>query len=937
MNSLKADKMSSSDRLFSIFTSKSTDHSDLSNTYAVNQGDITFYIVCGDCKEEIVDILICGSGGDCIQKATKALLKYLTHLMNDDIRKARILFPLPNIDLLTLMLEFITIKSIAVYNSNLVLYTYTDKNVYKINNFSHNTRNELIDKSKSISRALRNAHFESSDKIDGARSKPLHGHPCDGIVAGSLGAFPEFILPTFPCKKTIQGFCSPCFFSKVEMSKASSNDIYNSFEIQTKYIIDNFDEQVMKCQLRSDQSTKDIWDITLCFASNGSLFSNYETTREGRFHAFKMLYDEIKKRNLTSLVYIETCADDYLRFLESEELNELMPILQKLNVVVLCGFESAQDFTRDVLYTKSLKLLDFEKVVKRNRDYGLQTGAFLYTGFHSMTHNEIIIDLVKSLCYLLKLDVVPVIMIPKLHEFTFPDLLYQYGKYNIIDPYTVLNIAEIAAWITIITPTPLKKDKWMMSDLLDDIPMSSTSFFNNENKIVCMACATKIRDILQKVRSSMNYSLFELAENKVKSCENNCYERYLQHLNSEDDIRKEKSLIRRTIDNTTFALKKRNQYIRSLGDSRKKKQSVSEVKKELLCYGVKVGKKTLEDLRKINKFFGESKFIHVPQIILPGGFYVTAPVLEEFSKQSVYSLRVTNNHVTMLKNNKELFEVTITPVPSWIDKKLSNGKSLSDIICIHGHDTLALVRHNDCFYNRSDRGCKYCSSNKYCDGEDSKLPTTNQIAEAVYLAEADCGNYSLALSGGTTAYPDRGAIYFSEIAKAVHCLAPSIRISVEIAPPETNDFIDMLINSGVNTLIMNIDLFDDEKRRLFCPGKSEISINRYFEALSYAVHKLEVGSVSSVLIAGIESIKSTIKGAKKLIDIGVIPTIMPFRPYDNCEMSDYPITNPKNLLIIDAEINQYLKKKDLKPNYASGCLSCNACIGSDFKIREKKS
>jgi uncharacterized Fe-S cluster-containing MiaB family protein len=935
---LKTGKLSSSERLFSVFTSKPVIDDDLSDTYAVNQDGVIFYILCGACKEEIVDILICGNSANCCQKATKALSKYIVHLLNCDIQKARILFPVPNIELLALVLEFVTIKSIAVYNNNLVLYIYTGKNVYKENIISHKTKNELIEKAKSISRALRTAHFESSDKINGTRSKPLHGHPCDGIVAGSLGAFPEFILPTFPCKKTMQGFCFPCFFSKVEMSRASSDDIYNSFEIQTKYIIDNFDEQVMKCQLRSDQSTKALWDVTLCFASNGSLFSDSETTQEGRYHAFKMLYDEIKKRNLTSLVYIETCADDYLHFLDdSEESDKLMPILQKLNVVVLCGFESAQDFTRDVLYTKSLKLWDFEKVVKRNKEHGLQTGAFLYTGFHSMTQNEIIIDLVKSLCYLLKLDAVPVIMIPKLHDFTFPDLLYQYGNYNIIDPYTVLNIAEIVAWITNIIPVPSKKDKWMMSDLLDDIPISSTSFLNNKDKIVCMVCATKIRDVLQIVRSNMDYSLFKSAEDQVKNCENKCHERYLQYLNSEDHIRKEKSLIRRTIENTTFALEKKEQYIRSLCDTRKKrKQFISEVKKDLLCYGLSVDKNTLADIRKINKFFGESKFIHIAQIMLPGDLYVNAPVLEEFSKRSVYSLRVTKNNIILLKNSKELFEVTVSPLPSWTDKKLANGKFLSDIISIHGHNTLALVRHNECYYKRLDRGCKYCSGHTYCDDEDFKLPTITQIAEAVYQAEADCGNYSLALSGGTRVHPDRGAIYFSKIAKAVLCLVPSIKISVEIAPPESNNFIDMLINSGVNTLIMNMELFDDEKRRLFSPGKSEIPITRYFEALSYAVHKIGAGSVSSVLIAGLESIKSTIKGAKKLIDIGVIPTIMPFRPYDNCEMSDYPVTNPKDLLIIEAEINEYLKQKDLKYNYASGCLNCNACIGNDLIISYKK-
>lgn len=907
------------------------------DSYKISHGKQDFYIVRGECNEEIVDVLTSDDTETLFSETVEAIKLYLNHLSTRKIKKSRIVFSVPRVGLIKSILDSIPVYSITVQNKRLVLTVYTDMEVYKTESVSQEVKHQLVDASKNISQALRKAHFQTSEKFHGIRKMPLVGHPCEGVIAGSLGAFPEFILPTFPCEKTVQGYCAPCFFSKVSMSDSNRDDIYKSFEVQTKFIIDNFDEQVIKCQLRSDKETKNRWDATLCFASNGSLFSNCETTREGRYKAFKMLYDEISKRKLSSLVYIETCADDYLNFLDSDEAAVLIPLMQRLNVVVLCGFESAQDFTRDVLYTKSLMLSEFESVVMRNRVFGLQTGAFLYAGFHSMTQSEIVIDLTKSLCYLLKLDAVPVIMVPKLHDFTLPDLLFRFGRYNIIDPYTLLNIAEIVAWIADSIPSPLKKDRWLMSDLLDDIPPSSTSIINNDRKTICMSCATEIRDSLQRIRSNMDYSIFSYVEDTIKKCPNGCYEKMLKQLKEEDNIRKEKSLLARTFESTDYASRKKRQYIQSLWDQRtNKKQLISIIKKELLCYGLNVDKFTLEKLHALNKSFGEAKFVHVAQIRLPDGSYVNAPVLEEYCRLSPYSLLLDEISVTLLKNGIEIYPITISPMPAWIDKKLSDGTPITSIISVHGHNTLALVRHNECYYKKLGRGCRYCSSDEYFNNERSCLPSELQIAEAVQLALDNGNNYSLALSGGTIEPPDRGAVFFSNIVKEVLKKSPNVGISVEMAPPESNFHIDMLIDAGVKSLIMNLEFFDENVRHKYCPGKSEISTDRYVEALKYAVSKLGSGRISSVLIAGLEDIESTIAGAKMLISIGVVPTIMPFRPYDNCEMRDHPVSHPSDLSLIEYQLNKYIEEQKVNYKRPYGCLSCNACIGTELCLSYRK-
>ena len=818
------------------------------NLYVIEQEPYNIYIVYGDFIEDIIDILIHTNTQRNPEQIIYAINKYATHLTDEGIISFSVYFSVPCYNAISILLSSLSIADISVSNERLVV-KLNCKAVFIENDLpSEQTKQKLISTSRTVSKYLRKVHFQTNEKLVGTRKKPLLGFPCEGVVAGSLGPFPEFILPTFPCDKTLQGYCSPCFFSKVSISNASKDEIYRSFEEQTRYIIDNFDEQVVNCQLRMDEETKSLWDITLCFASNGSIFSNSETTRVGRYNAFKMLYDEVVGRNLRSLVYIETCADDYLEFLNSDELNDLLPMFNRLNIVVLCGFESVQEFTRDVLYTKSLKLTEFEEVVERNKSLGLQTGAFLYAGFHSMTQKEILADIVLSLCYLYALDAIPVVMIPKLHELTLTDLLYRYEKYNLIDPYTVLRIAKIITWMSNGIFSPLKKDRWMMSDLIDDIPASSTTVFNNKRKVVCEDCAIKIRDGLQIVRSSADYLLLDKVEESVRSCNNGCYERYLKKMEEDESNRKRISLYLKAELLLNFADRKKRQYAQSILLSRrlikKEKPNYSLVRKELLCFGLNTDEETLIRLRAFNESFGKEKFVHVAQVQFPDKSYVNVPVVEDYCKLSFYTVKIEGNDVWLFRNGIRQFLIFISSVPEWISKTLPDGARASEVLGVHGHNTLALVRHNACCYKTMNKGCKYCSSDTYSSGEVDKVATPIQIAETVQIALQENDTYSLALSGGSFITPDRGAKYFSIIAKKVLEISPNIGVSVEIAPPESNEYIDMLFDSGVRTIIMNLEFFDDLVKEKFCPGKSEISKSRYFDSLQYAVSRFGVGQVS---------------------------------------------------------------------------------------------
>ena len=130
---------------------------------------------------------------------------------------------------------------------------------------------------------------------------------------------------------------------------------------------------------------------------------------------------------------------------------------------------------------------------------------------------------------------------------------------------------------------------------------------------------------------------------------------------------------------------------------------------------------------------------------------------------------------------------------------------------------------------------------------------------------------------------------------------------------------------GVTALIMNIEIVDEKLRRIICPGKSEVSLQRYFDAMQSAVHILGIGNVASVLLAGIQPAEDIINMGKKLIEIGVIPTIMPFKPLDDCDMKKEKITNPKELLFISERLESQMIKRGLNPHSQYGCTKCGGC------------
>ena len=166
----------------------------------------------------------------------------------------------------------------------------------------------------------------------------------------------------------------------------------------------------------------------------------------------------------------------------------------------------------------------------------------------------------------------------------------------------------------------------------------------------------------------------------------------------------------------------------------------------------------------------------------------------------------------------------------------------------------------------------------------------------------------------------------AEAAKAVKAKV-DIPIQGQCEPPDDPIWFQKMKDSGVDSLGMHLEVVEEEIRKKILPGKSEISLERYYEAFEESVSVFGRGEVSTYLLAGLgDSKESLINCSKKLISIGVYPFIVPFVPIAGTPLEHHPSPSTDFMIDIYQSVSELLNEGNIKSDEMSaGCAKCGAC------------
>lgn len=240
------------------------------------------------------------------------------------------------------------------------------------------------------------------------------------------------------------------------------------------------------------------------------------------------------------------------------------------------------------------------------------------------------------------------------------------------------------------------------------------------------------------------------------------------------------------------------------------------------------------------------------------------------------------------------FDVSIIREPMYYSTCTSAGIPMHRIGQMCSADRLCISLENNCCFNKGEKKCCFCGIGNGSETEE-KIKHISDIVETVEAAVSDpiLPARHIMLGGGTLHGEDRGIPRFAEVASRIREKV-SVPIYVMVPPPRDLSLLQLLKDAGVDELGMNIEFMDSDYLRRFAPGKFEIGFSKYFKALEAAVEIFGPVNARSIMLCGIEPIKSTLAGVRELASRGVMPILSPFRPQPGSPMEQHPACAAEN-------------------------------------------
>lgn len=302
---------------------------------------------------------------------------------------------------------------------------------------------------------------------------------------------------------------------------------------------------------------------------------------------------------------------------------------------------------------------------------------------------------------------------------------------------------------------------------------------------------------------------------------------------------------------------------------------------------------------------------------------VNAPVLEPFVQRSPLRLEREDGRYRIYEGDTALCWAHPFAWPRWYQRTTRAGKPMSMVVSAHCDTSLyTALYQGGCDYWQGDQMCAFCAMKIDQKAQWRPIDEIIEVAEAA-LEENPAAE--ITFGGGTRLSPDKSAKHKAAgIAEIKRHL--DIPVCVEMAAPDTDDWLDRLKDSGLDSILMNLELWDPDRRRSLMPGKSAITRERYLGALRHAAGLFGQNQVSSQVIIGLEPIEDTLQAIRAIVDAGAIPLPVVFRPLPGTALADHPTPPVEDVIRVFMETYRFMSEAGLAgAESRSGCALCGAC------------
>lgn len=276
-------------------------------------------------------------------------------------------------------------------------------------------------------------------------------------------------------------------------------------------------------------------------------------------------------------------------------------------------------------------------------------------------------------------------------------------------------------------------------------------------------------------------------------------------------------------------------------------------------------------------------------------------------------------------------DVEVIERPTFYDLRTADGVPYEKLARLHGRNVLATTVVQTCIRYTADQRCRFCTIEESLrGGATTAVKRPAELAEVAEAAVRLDGVTQMVMTTGTSAGTDRGARHLARCVRAVKAAVPALPIQVQCEPPADLAVLAELRDSGADAIGIHIESLDEEVRRRWMPGKATVPVQQYHQAWREAVRVFGRNQVSTYLLVGLgEDPDELVDGAAELIEMGVYPFVVPFRPQPGSLAVDIDRAGAPDAAVVEKvsrEVATLLTLAGMAgADQRAGCAACGAC------------
>ncbi len=311
-------------------------------------------------------------------------------------------------------------------------------------------------------------------------------------------------------------------------------------------------------------------------------------------------------------------------------------------------------------------------------------------------------------------------------------------------------------------------------------------------------------------------------------------------------------------------------------------------------------------------------------IYITDQFIVNAPIEMPFHNLSPFKIDYINNRLVLYYGCEFISNVSIHEKKEYCCKYTKRGVNFQRISFI-ATDRLRIHHSPNCLFQSQGKGCKFCDVSG-----DSMIFDENDIKEVIDWHIENSDFEHILIGGASGDYPQE-YVQIQNLVKYIR-MKSNKSIYLMTLPPMDNLIIDQYYAAGVDEVAFNIEIYNREYAKKIMPGKGQIPLTTYQNAL---LHSVELwgnkGKVRSLLVYGLETDSTFLEGIEWLASNGIQPIISPFRALRGTIYADTVPPSTKNLIQIYNKASKICQKYNL--NLGPDCIYCqNNTLSFDSRV-----